>query len=82
MRAVRAKALRKALGFKPHEPREYNAAKGSARSTTGPDGKPQWYAVTGTITCGGPRGAYQKVKRAKVLTEAILRAGVLEAAHG
>ncbi|CAB4122606.1 hypothetical protein UFOVP33_27 [uncultured Caudovirales phage] len=82
MRAVKAKALRKALGFHPAHPRDYETAKGHARMTKGPDGKPQYHSVTGTTMCGGTRGSYQKVKRAKVLTEAILRAAVLETAHG
>lgn len=78
MRAVRAKRLRKAMNFHPAKEREYTGGETHAKL----DMYGKAFAVTGTVTCGGPRGAYQKVKRAKVLTEAVLRAGMLEAAHG
>lgn len=66
------------MNFHPSEQREYSG--GDKHAKLDINGKP--YVVTGTVTCGGPRGAYQKVKRAKVLTEAVLRAGAMEAAHG
>lgn len=78
MRAVKAKALRKALGFHPGDKREYTMGANSFRlGPLGRDGKPQPVAITGTIRCSSnARGQYQKVKRAPVLTAAVLRAGM------
>jgi len=73
MRAVKAKALRRALGFKPRAEREYNVP--ATRAVHGNDGKPKGW-ITGTITCKGVRGQYKKIKRHRVLTAAILRAGI------
>ena len=81
MRAVKAKALRRALGFKPGEAREYDHQRPQQKVRLGLNGMPERYVVTGTITCKGVRGQYQKVKSARVLTEAVLRAAVMEAAH-
>lgn len=82
MRAVKAKALRSKLGFKPAEPREYNNGPAkrkivmapNGKPQMSPEGKPQLYVVTGTVTCVGARRSYQAVKRNKVLTAALLRA--------
>lgn len=84
MRAVKAKILRGKLGFKPSAPREYDMGRQHQKIVMGADrkpqmsleGKPQLYAVTGTVTCKGARGQYQKVKRNQVLTAAVLRAGM------
>lgn len=81
MRAVKAKALRKALGFHPGEKREYAMGANSYRlGHFGANGKPQPVAITGTISCSSiARSQYQKVKRAPVLTAAVLRAGMVGA---
>lgn len=78
MRAVKAKALRKALGFHPGDKREYTMWANSYRlGPLGANGKPQPVAITGTIRCtSSARGQYKKVKRSPVLTEAVLRAGM------
>lgn len=51
MRATKAKALRRAMGFKPSAPREFV------------NGRPTRYVVTGTVTATGARRQYQAVKR-------------------
>lgn len=76
MRSVKAKALRRALGFHPGKEREYQMDKPAQKVRIGTDGRPQVYAVSGTVTCKGVRGEYQKVKRTRVLTEAVLRAAI------
>lgn len=81
MRALKAKALRKALGFHPGEKREYTMGQNSFRlGPLGSNGKPQPVAITGTIRCDSTtRGQYQAVKRYPVLTEAVLVSSKLEA---
>ena len=79
MRAAKAKALRKAVQFHPSEPRQYQATQGRRRVGKGAGNQPFDYFVTGTIKATGPRGAYQRVKRAMVLTEAVLRAAIMGA---
>lgn len=74
MRAVKAKALRKALGFHPATPREYEHDKPTQKVAIGTNGQPQVYVVTGTIKTTGLRRSYQAVKRNHVLTTAVLRA--------
>lgn len=82
MRAVKAKLLRRKLGFQPSAPREYDIGKTHTKIVIGadgrpqmsPEGKPQLYAVTGTIKATGARRSYQAVKRNPVLTTALLRA--------
>ena len=69
MNQKKAKALRKALGFHPHEPREYKVS-GAA------------LFFTGHHTATGPRRNYQQVKRNAALTRMVLAAPKLEAAHG
>ena len=65
MRAVKAKALRKALGFHPKDEREYTGIR-----------KSFLFGQSGTAIAQGSRGQYQKVKRAPILTAAVLRAGM------
>lgn len=75
MRAVKAKALRKALAFHPGQPREYDTGKPSVRlGNLAPDGNRRPFAITGTIKATGLRRSYQAVKRNPVLTAALLRA--------
>lgn len=82
MRAVKAKILRGKLGFHPAAPRDYDSGKTHTKIVIGadgrpqmsPEGKPQLYAVTGTIKATGSRRSYQAVKRNKVLTTALMRA--------
>lgn len=80
MRAVKAKALRKALGFQPGVQREYDMGKQSQRIHMDVQGKPQVHVVTGTIKCTGTRNSYQTVKRSAALTRMVLAAPKLEAA--
>lgn len=82
MRAVKAKALRKALAFHPGQPREYTTGKPSIRlgNELGPDGNRRPFAVTGTIKATGKRSSYQAVKRNSALTRMVLAAPRLEAA--
>lgn len=66
MRAVKAKALRKALGFHPHAERTYKVDKtlyGAALSL-----------FTGHVTSTGARARYQNVKRTPGMVNAILGA--------
>lgn len=65
MRAVKAKALRKALGFHPGDEREYTGTKNSFL-----------FGQVGSARVLGARSQYQAVKRAPVLTAAVLRAGM------
>lgn len=76
MRAVKAKALRKALGFHPGQPREYSEGKPGVRLSNDltPEGKRIPFAITGTLKATGARRSYQAVKRNRVLTTAVLRA--------
>jgi len=74
MNGKKAKSLRRALGFHPATPREYEHDKPSQKVAIGTDGKPQVYVVTGTIKTTGSRRSYQAVKRNPVLTDAVLRA--------
>lgn len=74
MNGKKAKTLRRALGFHPNQPREYDAGKSSQRVYMDVQGKPQVRVVTGTIKATGLRRSYQAVKRNSVLTAAVLRA--------
>ena len=74
MRAVKAKALRRAVGFHPRARRDYDHATPVRKLTIGADGKPQTYVVTGTITATGARRQYQSVKRTPALARAVLGA--------
>lgn len=82
MRAVKAKALRKALGFHPGQPCEYTTGKPSIRmgNDLGPDGNRRPFAVTGTIKANGARTGYQAVKRNAALARMVLAAPKLETA--
>ena len=79
MRAVKAKALRRALGFKPNEERDYapKDARGEIVRKTWmtPQGVKEYF-ITGTIIAKGARGAYQRVKRSSMITGSVLRAHV------
>ena len=62
MRATKAKALRRAMGFKPSAPREFSHDR-MIEKTSIMNGRPTRYVVTGTITVTGARRQYQAVKR-------------------
>lgn len=82
MRAVKAKLLRRKLGFHPAAPRDYDTGPAKQKIVMGangtpqmtPEGKPQLYVVTGSIKTAGARRSYQAVKRNPVLTAALLGA--------
>lgn len=82
MNQKKAKSLRRALGFHPAAPRDYDTGQAKRKIVMGadgkpqmsPEGKPQLYVVTGTIKATGARRSYQAVKRNPVLTRHVLGA--------
>ena len=52
MRATKAKALRRAMGFKPSAPREFSHDRMIEKSSI-VNGRPTRYVVTGTVTATG-----------------------------
>lgn len=73
MRATKAKALRRAMGFKPSAPREFSHDR-MIEKTSIVNGRPTRYVVTGTVTATGARRQYQAVKR-RGMANIVLGAG-------
>lgn len=73
MRATKAKALRRAMGFKPSAPRDFSHDR-MIEKTSIVNGRPTRYVVTGTVTATGARRQYQSVKR-NSMANIVLGAG-------
>lgn len=73
MRATKAKALRRAMGFKPSAPREFSHDR-MIEKTSIVSGRQTRYVVTGTVTATGARRQYQAVKR-RGMADIVLGAG-------
>lgn len=75
MRATKAKALRRAVGFKPSAPREFSHDHMIEKTSIVVNGRPTRYVVTGTVIAAGARRQYQAVKRRRGMADIVLGAG-------
>ena len=70
MRATKAKALRRALGFKPHAPREFSHGRRIEKKLIN-DRPTRYVVITSTVTATGARRQYQAAKRHGMTTAAL-----------
>lgn len=73
MNQKKARALRRAIGFKPRARREYEETPVYAKLRN-VNGVMRQAPITGAITATGPRREYQAIKRTRGMAEKVLGA--------